>query len=59
MDVLVEFEPDVRAGLLAMAKMEEELSELFGRRVDLRTPRELSRHFREEVEQAAEIQYAA
>lgn len=58
-DVLVEFDPNARVGLLGMARMEEELSELFGRKVDLRTPRELSRCFREEVEQTAETQYAA
>jgi predicted nucleotidyltransferase len=39
--------------------MEEELSSLFrGRRVDLRTPQELSRYFRDEVIAEAEVQYA-
>lgn len=57
-DVLVEFRPGVRAGYLTMAAMERELSGLLGRRVDLRTPNELSRYFREEVVQAAEVRYA-
>jgi len=59
-DLLVEFEPDAKPGLLGMAEIETELSELLGgRRVDLRTARELSRHFREEVERTAEVQFAA
>jgi len=57
-DVLVEFEPAARVGYLRMAALEQELSELFGgRKIDLRTPAELSRYFREEVMRAA-IQYA-
>lgn len=58
-DVLVEFAPDSRAGLFEMARMEDELAELIGRRVDLRTPAELSRYFRDEVVAGAETQYAA
>ena len=58
-DVLVEFEPDARVGYFRMAAMERELSELFGgRNVDLRTPSELSRYFREEVVRTAAVQYA-
>jgi predicted nucleotidyltransferase len=58
-DVLVEFEEEARVGYLAMARMEIELSEQFGRKVDLRTPAELSRYFRSEVVQSAEVQYSA
>jgi len=58
-DVLVEFEPDARVGLLGMAQMEIELSDMFGRKVDLRTPLELSRYFRDEVLAKAEVAYAA
>ena len=57
-DVLVEFEPDHRVGLIRMADIEHELSELFGRRVDLRTPADLSRYFRDQVLREAEVQYA-
>lgn len=57
-DVLVEFEPGVSAGFLRLAAMEEELSKMLHRRVDLRTPPELSRYFREEVLRTAEVQYA-
>lgn len=58
-DVLVEFEPDYRIGYLGLAGMEIELSEILGRRADLRTPAELSRYFREEVMAAAEVAFAA
>jgi uncharacterized protein len=57
-DMLVEFEPGHRIGLLGMAGLELELSELLGRKVDLRTPAELSRYFRDEVVRTAEVQYA-
>jgi predicted nucleotidyltransferase len=57
-DVLVEFEPGQVVGLIRLAGMELELSEIIGRKVDLRTPADLSRYFREEVLSSAEIQYA-
>ncbi len=59
-DLLVEFEPDKAPGLLGLAGIEAELSTLLGgRRVDLRTARDLSSHFRSEVIRTAEVQYAA
>jgi len=58
-DVLVEFEPRARVGLLALAGMELELSALLGRRVDLNTEGFLSHYFREEVLKEAEVQYVA
>ena len=58
-DILVEFEPDHAPGLFGLARMERELSALLGRRkVDLRTPDDLSRYFRQQVLQEAEVQYA-
>lgn len=57
-DVLVEFESGQVVGLLRLAGMELELSEILGRKVDMRTPADLSRYFREEVLSSAEIQYA-
>ncbi len=57
-DVLVEFDPAHIPGLLAVARMERELSALLGgRRVDLRTPEDLSRYFRQDVLAEAEVQY--
>ena len=59
-DLLVEFEPDARPSYLDLAGMEVELSsQLGGRRIDLRTFGELSRHFRDDVAQQALIQYVA
>jgi predicted nucleotidyltransferase len=59
-DFLVEFEPGAVPGLLGLAAIETELSGLLGgRHVDLRTAKELSRYFREEVLGTAEVQYAA
>jgi predicted nucleotidyltransferase len=58
-DVLVEFEPGHKPGFFELVKMEEELSTLFGRTVDLRTPQDLSRYFRDEVLAKAEVQYLA
>jgi len=58
-DVLVEFEPDNTPGFFRLLAMQEELSELLGRRkVDLRTAEDLSRYFRDEVVRQAEVQYA-
>ncbi|HET6378721.1 MAG TPA: nucleotidyltransferase family protein [Methylocella sp.] len=59
-DLLVEFEPGKEPGLLELAGMEIELTRrLGGRRVDLRTPEDLSRYFRDDVLRTAEVQYAA
>jgi len=58
-DVLVEFEPGSVPGLFGIARMERELSALLGgRKVDLRTPEDLSRYFRQSVLAEAELQYA-
>ncbi len=56
-DVLVEFEPDARVGFIGLGQMEIELSEMLNRKVDLRTPAELSRYFRQDVLRTAEVQY--
>ena len=59
-DLLVEFDPERIPTLFDIAGMEQELSALFGgRRVDLRTPEDLSRYFRDQVMQEAVVQYAA
>ena len=57
-DVLVEFENGHTPGFFGLIRMEEELSELFGRKADLRTPQDLSRYFRDEVTGSAAVQYA-
>ncbi len=57
-DLLVEFEPGRTPGF-GIVTMEDELSALLGRKVDLRTPGDLSRHFVDAVLCTAEVQYAA
>ena len=58
-DLLVEFEKEHIPGLITLAGMEIELSNKLGRKVDLRTPGDLSRYFRDEVVRSAEVQYEA
>jgi predicted nucleotidyltransferase len=53
---LVEFEPGKTPGL-AIITMEDELSEIINRQIDLRTPADLSRYFREEVMKKALVIY--
>ena len=57
-DVLIEFEPGHVPGL-EFFRMERELSELLGRKVDLNTPAFLSSAFREQAIEEAEVQYVA
>ncbi len=56
-DLLVEFMPGQRIGFFELAGMEIELTELLGRKVDLRTPEELSHYFRQEVLDSAQVLY--
>jgi hypothetical protein len=58
-DLLVEFEEGHTPGLFSIVRMEMELAEVLGRKVDLRTPEDLSQYFRDEVVQNAKIQYQA
>lgn len=57
-DVLVEFEPGYVPGLGFFA-MENELSDILGRKVDLNTPQFLSKYFRDQVMAEAQVQYVA
>lgn len=56
-DVLVEFEPGARIGLIGLAGIENELSRLIGRKVDMNTAGCLSPYFREEVLHEAEVAF--
>ncbi|MFA7235989.1 MAG: nucleotidyltransferase family protein [Phycisphaeraceae bacterium] len=58
-DMLVEFEPDARVSLFDVGGMMYELTEMLGRQVDLRTPADLSRYFRQQVIADSELLYAA
>ena len=57
-DILVEFESNYIPGLIKFCGMQNELSDMVGREVDLRTPQDLSKFFRDDVERYAEVQYA-
>jgi len=59
LDLLVEFEPGHVPGLIRLSGIQNELSALLGRQVDLRTLEDLSRYFRAEVAQQAEVVFAA
>jgi len=57
-DILVNFEPSQTPGFFKLFEMEDELSRLLGvRKVDLLTPQDLSRYFRDKVVEGAEVQY--
>ncbi len=58
-DILIEFKSGAVPGFFKLMDMEKELSELFERKVDIRTPNDLSRYFRDEVLATAEVQYIA
>ncbi len=59
-DLLVEFEMGQEPTLFGIARMEQEMSPIFGgRKVDLRTPEDLGRHMRARVVASAEGVYAA
>ena len=57
--VLVEFTPQAQVTLIDMVRMQDELSEIIGCRVDLRTKGLLSRYFRDVVVAEAEVEFVA
>ncbi len=57
-DFLVEFVPEETPGFFGLVGMENGLTDLLGRKADLRTPQELSRYFRQEVLDEAVLQYS-
>ena len=58
-DVLVEFEEGQTPSLMDLGGMQVELTEMFGREVDLKTPGFLSQRIRQSVMSEAVVQYAA
>jgi predicted nucleotidyltransferase len=58
-DVLVEFEPGTRVGLIRLSGLELELGEIIGRKVDLNTPGFLSKYYRDRILVEAVVQYDA
>ena len=58
-DLLVVFEPEARIGFIAYARLQRELSELVGRKVDLVSKRGLKPLIRDEVIASSRVVYAA
>ena len=57
-DVLVEFEDGAKVTYFDLFDMEQELSGVLGgRKVEIMTPKSLSKYFRDEVLKEAEVQY--
>jgi len=57
-DVLVEFIPGAAVGFFKLYDLEQELSRILeGRKVDINTPKSLSKYFRDKVLSEAEVQY--
>lgn len=57
LDILVEFDENSEYGLPDIARLEREITELTGKKVDLHTPAELSPYFRNEVIKEAVVKY--
>jgi predicted nucleotidyltransferase len=58
-DLLVEFEPDARIGFIELGRLEQELEDLLGRKIDLRTKRSLRPELRDEILRSAPVLYEA
>jgi len=58
-DVLVEFDEHATKSLFTLIRIQDQLSAMLGREVDLTTPGSLSRYFRDDVMRAAEVLYDA
>ena len=58
-DILVEFEPGTRIGLIRLSGLEIELGKIVGRKVDLNTPGFLSKYYRDQILTEADVQYDA
>lgn len=56
-DILIKFEQKHIPHLLAFVDMEFELADIVGRKVDLKTPNDLSPYFRDDVLSKAKIIY--
>ena len=56
-DILVEFDPQHIPGLFGIVEMKEELSKTLGREIDLRTPEDISKLFRNDVIEQSYLLY--
>jgi hypothetical protein len=58
-DILIEFEPGTRVGMIRLSGLEIELSNIIGRKVDLNKPGFLSKYYRDQILAEADVQYNA
>lgn len=58
-DMLVEFQPGAKVGYFKLVEIQDDLSALVGRPVDLLTPKSLSPYFRQRVLDTAQVIYEA
>ena len=56
-DVLIEFEKGAVVGYFKLARIQRHMRESVGKKIDLLTPQALSKYFREEVLNKAELIY--
>ena len=56
-DILIEFEPDAKIGYFELVEIQFQLSDIIGREVDLLTPGALSKYFRHQVLDTAQMIY--
>jgi len=56
-DVLIDFYPQSIVGLFKYIDIQENFSEALGKKVDLLTPQAISKYFRNQVLQEAEVVY--
>jgi predicted nucleotidyltransferase len=57
-DVLIDFAPEARVGLIALQRMRDELTRIFGRPVDLLTKNGINRHIRDDILRSAQVIHA-
>lgn len=57
-DVLIDIAPDTRIGLIALQRMRDELTRIFGRPVDLLTKTGINRHIRADILRDAQVIHA-
>lgn len=57
-DVLIDIAPEARVGLIALQRMRDELTRIFGRPVDLLTKNGINRHIRDDILREAQIIHA-
>ncbi|GBE54557.1 nucleotidyltransferase domain protein [archaeon BMS3Bbin15] len=58
-DILIKYKENSRKSLLDMVRLEEELSNLFGRKVDLLTIESISPYIRDEILKSRRVIYEA